>query len=214
MRVVVRRIAVSVWHMLPAPLRRRLRTSVGLRFRRFVPVAVASFAASQITLTVCLGPGHMTAGMSAIIAWFTGAAVSYVLSRWVWERKGKPDLVKETLPFWAVAVGAAIVLTWATKFANQEALEMGLGHVQRVAFVDAAYFVANCVTFLTRFVLFHYVLFADRPGTRRVGRPSAPDESVLTADDADPLGVPGPSGEAVGPLTTVGDAAPAPRDVR
>jgi putative flippase GtrA len=212
MTVVRPRIIVAAWHLLPAPLRRKLRSSVGLRFSRFVPVAVASFAMSQITLTVCLGPGHMTAGLSAVIAWLTGAAISYVLSRWAWERKGKPDLVKETLPFWAVAVGAAIILTWATKLANQQALEMGLGHVQRVAFVDAAYFAANCVTFLTRFVLFHYVLFADRPGTRN-GRSSARGASGVTSDDADPSGA-GPSAEGTGPLAAVGDAASARRDAR
>jgi putative flippase GtrA len=147
---------------LAASLRRRLRSSLGKRFSRFVPVAVASFAASQITLTLLLGPGHATAGISAIAAWFTGAAVSYILSRWAWERKGKPNLVRETLPFWAVSVGAAIVLTLTAKYANHEAMRMGLSHAARVLFVDGAYLAANCVTFLARFVIFHYVLFADR----------------------------------------------------
>ena len=147
---------------LVASLRGRLRTSLGKRFSRFVPVAVASFGASQIMLTLLLGPGHATAGISAIAAWFTGAAVSYILSRWAWERKGKPNLVRETLPFWAVSVGAAIVLTLTAKYANHEALRMGMSHAARVLFVDAGYFAANCVTFLARFVIFHYVLFADR----------------------------------------------------
>ena len=100
-------------------------------------MAVASFGASQIMLTLLLGPGHATAGISAIAAWFTGAAVSYVLSRWAWERKGKPNLVKETLPFWAVSVGAAVVLTLTAKYANHEALRMGMRTVARVLFVDA-----------------------------------------------------------------------------
>ena len=93
--------------------------------------------------------------------------MSYILSRWAWERKGRPDLLRETLPFCAVSVGAAIVLTLTTKYANQQALRMGLSHPARVLFADGAYLVANCVTFLTRFVIFHYVLFADR-GSRPV----------------------------------------------
>jgi len=118
--------------------------------------------ASQLTLTICLGPLGLTAGKSAVAAWVAGAAVSYVLSRWAWERKGRPNLLKETLPFWIVAVGTAIVLTLTTKWANQRAIAMDMSHAERVLFVGAAYFLANCVTFLTRFLIFHYILFRDR----------------------------------------------------
>jgi putative flippase GtrA len=175
---------------LVASLRRRLRGSLGKRFSRFVPVAVASFGASQVTLTLLLGPAHETAGISAITAWFAGAAISYILSRWAWERKGRPNLVRETLPFWAVSLGAAVILTLTAKYANQEALRMGLSHPVRVLFVDAAYFMANCVTFVTRFVIFHYILFADRGSTmssaaagRAVGGVS-PSSAGGTADPA------------------------------
>src|SRR6266702_140916 len=121
-----------------AALQRRLQTSVGKRFSRFILVAAGAVIASQITLTVCLGPVGWTAGRSAVAAWLAGAAVSYVLSRWAWERKGKPNLLKETLPFWIVAVGTAIVLTLTTKWANQQAISMNLSHAQRVLFGDAA----------------------------------------------------------------------------
>src|SRR6516162_9123639 len=145
-----------------AAVERRLQTPVGKRFSRFILVAAGAVIASQITLAVCLGPIGWTAGRSALTAWLAGAAVSYVLSRWAWERKGRPNLLKETLPFWIVAVGTAIVLTVTTKWANQRALAMDMPHAERVLFVGAAYFLANCVTFLTRFLIFHYILFRDR----------------------------------------------------
>ena len=145
-----------------AAIERRLQTSVGKRFSRFILVAAGAVIASQVTLAVCLGPVGWTAGRSALTAWLVGAAVSYVLSRWAWERKGRPNLLKETLPFWIVAVGTAIVLTLTTKWANQRALAMDMPHSERVLFVGAAYFLANCVTFLTRFLIFHYILFRDR----------------------------------------------------
>jgi putative flippase GtrA len=147
---------------ISAAVRRRLQTTLGKRFSRFVVVAACAVVASQVTLTIFLGPVGWTAGKSAIAAWVVGAAVSYVMSRWAWERKGKPNLLKETLPFWIVAIGTAVVLTLTTKWANEQAIDMGLSHAQRVLFADAAYFVANCVTFLTRFLIFHYVLFKDR----------------------------------------------------
>jgi putative flippase GtrA len=145
-----------------AAIERRLQTPVGKRFSRFILVATGAVIASQVTLAVCLGPIGWTAGRSALTAWLVGAAVSYVLSRWAWERKGKPNLLKETLPFWIVAVGTAIVLTVTTKWANQRALAMGLSDTERVLFAGAAYFLANCVTFVTRFLIFHYILFRDR----------------------------------------------------
>jgi putative flippase GtrA len=145
-----------------AAIERRLHTTVGKRFGRFILVATGAVIASQATLAICLGPAGWTAGRSALTAWLVGAAVSYVLSRWAWERKGKPNLLKETLPFWIVAVGTAVVLTLTTKWANQRALAMGLSDNERILFAGAAYFLANCVTFVTRFLIFHYILFKDR----------------------------------------------------
>lgn len=141
---------------------RRFRTPFGKRFGRFLPVSLAALAASQITLIVCLGPLHLTAGVSGAAGWFAGASVSYFLSRWAWERKGRPHVLKETLPFFVVAICAGLILTLTAKWANQEAISLGLSHVDRVLFVDAAYFLANCVTFASRFLIFHYVLFVDR----------------------------------------------------
>ena len=147
---------------ITAAVKSKFQTPVGKRFSRFMLVAAAAVVASQLTLTICLGPVGLTAGKSAVAAWLAGAVVSYVLSRWAWERKGKPNLLTETLPFGIVAIGTAVVLTLTAKWANQQAISMDLSHVQRVLFVDAAYFTANCVTFLTRFLIFHYVLFKDR----------------------------------------------------
>lgn len=170
-------------------VRNRFRTTVGKRFSRFAVAAVAAVAASQITLTVCLGVVGLTAGKSALAAWVAGAGMSYVVSRWAWERKGRPHLLKETLPFWLVAVGAAIVLTTVTKFANQQALSMNLSHVQRVLFADAAFFLANCVTFVTRFLIFHYVLFKDRGS---VAAPSADSADVVAGESTASVGEPFP----------------------
>jgi len=189
----------------------RLQTTVGKRFSRFLLVATGAVITSQLTLTICLGPVGLTAGKSAVAAWFTGAAVSYVLSRWAWERKGRPNLLKETLPFGVVAIGTAIVLTLTAKWANQQALSMGLNDLQQVAFVDAAYFLANCVTFLTRFLIFHYVLFKDRGSkvSELVSELSAselpgakPTAEPAEADGAEPFAAAGSAGRANGSAPT------------
>lgn len=175
---------------------RLYRTTVGKRFSRFVLVAVAALAASQLTLTLLLGVANMSAGMAGSVSAVTGALVSYVLSRWAWERKGRPDLLRETLPFWAISVGAWIVLGLASHFSAVWANSMGLDNWEKVAFVDAAYFVTNCLTFVTRFLIFHYVLFADR-GSRV---PPSPATEPLVPEDA-PSATPAANGSVPFPGT-------------
>ena len=184
------RISDALWRIVPAPLQRRLRSTVVKRFVRFAPAAFCAVAATQITYIICLGPANLTAGVAGFAGWFAGAAVSYVISRWAWERKGRPHLLKETLPFVLVSVGAGVILTLASKFGNHVAMEMNLDGAARVIVADLFYFAANCLTFALRFLIFHFILFADRNAkvnTLEVveGRAPVTDEPVeplLTTD--------------------------------
>jgi putative flippase GtrA len=165
-------------------IRHRLRTPLGKRFGRFVLVAAASVAASQIALPIFLGPAHLTGGISGVAAGMVGAIVSYVLSRWAWERKGRPNVLRETLPFWLVSVGAWLILGLSTKLGIHVAASMHLHGVRRQAVVNGVYLAGNCVTFLARFVIFHYVLFADRGSSpAAVGVPPEAASPTAAWDD-------------------------------
>jgi putative flippase GtrA len=189
----------SVSPKIVAVVQRGLRTSVGKRFSRFVLVAVVSLASSLLTLSLLIGVFHMSAGLAGVVGAIVGAAVSYVLSRWAWERKGRPHLLKETLPFWLVSMGAWAVLGLTSHYASLWALSMGHTHWDRVLIVDGAYLLANCVTFIARFTIFHYVLFADRG--------SKVSDSVVSAVEASGTPLP-PADEGSGPEPL---AAGAPR---
>jgi putative flippase GtrA len=188
------KISDAAWRMLPAPLRRRLNKSTARRFIRFLPAAAGAVCASQIIYIICIGPAGVGAGLSAVAGWVAGAAVSYVISRWAWERKGRPDLLRETLPFWAVSIGAGIVLVLASKLGAQVAHSMGAHGVTRVLIDDGFYFTANCATFLARFMIFHYVLFVDRG-------------SAAAADPAS-AAVPGPGAPGAAPFALAPGAVP------
>jgi putative flippase GtrA len=170
----------SVLPRIGATAQGKLRTTVGRRFSRFVLVAVASLGSSLVALSLLLGVFHVSGGLAGILGAIVGAAVSYMLSRWAWERKGRPHLLKETLPFWLVSLGSWTVLGLTSHYASIWALSMGYTHWERVLIVDGAYLMANCTTFLGRFVIFHYLLFADR-GPK-------PSDSVVSVAEA--AGVP------------------------
>ncbi|HXC84050.1 MAG TPA: hypothetical protein VNV62_19545 [Trebonia sp.] len=178
----------------------KLRTKVGVRFTRFAGVAIAALATSEIALSICNGVFHMTAGPAALISTFSGAAVSYVLSRWAWERKGKPDVLRETVPFWVISAMVWAILYLATKLGYHMASWLGLHGFKHVLLVDLVYLAANLVTFVLRFVIFHYVLFAERttaaraaatgpdtipPGSREAARAAEAPHSAAPAATAE-----------------------------
>ena len=166
-----------VTNRLSDTLQRKARSKLGIRFGRFTIAAITAFATTELVLTICAGPLKLSATSASLIAWFSGALVSYVLSRWAWKRKGRPNLLKETLPFWVVSAMVIVVLTLATKFAYHSASWMGLTGAARVLYVDLVYAVANLGTFLLRFLFFHYVLFAGS-----AGEPAVAEEALVSTD--------------------------------
>ncbi len=170
---------------LGSSLANKARSKLGIRFGRFAVAAATAFVTTEVVLTICAGPLHLTATWASVIAWFSGALVSYVLSRWAWKRKGRPNLLRETLPFWIVSAMVIVVLTLATKFAYHSASWMNLTGAARVLYVDLVYGIANIGTFLLRFLFFHYVLFAGSPG--KPGPPAAEEALVSTDPGPEPF---------------------------
>jgi putative flippase GtrA len=205
------KLTEAAWGLLPGPLRRRLRTGGGRRLVRFAPAAFLALLATQLTYLILQIAG-VSAGIDGAAGWFAGAFVSYVVSRWAWERKGRPHLIKETLPFWLISLGVGVVLTLTSKFAHAEARHLGLHRVEEVVFAQGLYLGANCVTFVIRFLLFHYVLFADRES----GDSGERADGVSASEGPVPAAVtPSPSASrSAGPATVTSAEPPAPRPRR
>jgi putative flippase GtrA len=162
---------------LPGALATRLRSTFARQFIRFALVAIVSLGASELTLSIADLAGA-TGGIAGLCGWLVGAGTSYVLSRWAWQRKGRPHLLKETLPFWAISIGTAAVLSLTSHFASSYARNQGMPKHEAVVVVALAYLVANFVTFITRFLIFHYVLFADRGA--KAGMADSPEAEALS----------------------------------
>ena len=179
---------------LSETITRKARSTLGIRFGRFAVAAVAAFGTSEIVYTVCAGALNLSSTEATLIGWFSGVVVSYLLSRWAWERKGRPNLLKETVPFCIVSAIVIVVLELADKYLGYHpATWMHLHGTERALYLAAVYGVANLFTFCVRFLFFHYVLFARSPQP-----PAAAEEAVVSADSGpEPFVV---AAESTGPL--------------
>jgi putative flippase GtrA len=209
------KIVHAALRLVPAPIERKLRTEAGKRFSRFALVAVVAVITSQVVLGLLTGPVNLTAGASGVIASMTAALVSYLLSRWAWERTGRPDLLRETVPFWLVSAAVWGILGLTSHYASVFAHAEGYTHFKKHLVVQGAYFLMNCITFVARFVFFHYVLFANKESPASTSAPSAPAAPPAEPDPASSLDRPelanadAARGGDTGPMALVsGDSGP------
>jgi putative flippase GtrA len=151
---------VPVWSLLPASVQRRLDSAAGRRLLRFAPAAILALTASQLTFFICTNVIHTTGRVCGASGWLAGVLVSYAASRWVWERRGRPHLLRETLPFLSVALLVGIVLTEVSHFAYVFAGSLNLHGVEFTLSVQAMYIAANFVTFILRFFILNAFVFA------------------------------------------------------
>jgi putative flippase GtrA len=147
---------------LPGPVRRWADSPAGRRLIRFGPAAGLALAATQLTYFICASGLHTTGRVTGAAGWLAGAVVSYAASRWAWERRGRPRLLQETLPFVAISLVAGLVLVEASHLGYVEATRLGLHGIAFVGCAQGIYLAANAGTFIARFLLFNLVVFADR----------------------------------------------------
>ena len=162
-----------------------LKTRFGKHFSRFAGVALLSLITTQVVLAVAyqiVGTG----GTATAIGWAAGVAVSYLLSRRAWDRRGRPQWIRETLPFALISVGTLVIFTATGHFASVYAKSHAFGPLWATLMVNGCVFAANVVTFLVRFVLFHYVLFATRPTSTGPVAESIPDPVPVTVTSGQP----------------------------
>src|ERR1700730_12973792 len=182
-------------------LTRKVGTTLGIRFGRFAVAAISAFATSEIVYVICAGPLALSSTEATLIGWFSGVVVSYILSRWAWERKGRPNLLRETVPFCVVSAIVIVVLELADKYLGYHpAAWWHLHGAERALYLAAVYGVANLFTFLLRFLFFHYVLFAGSASRRGPAAAyaalaaTAPGPEIFAARATDP-GDSGDSGD-------------------
>jgi len=149
----------------PGTARRRI-------YLRYVLASAASVAAGQATLLVCFGFAGWPAEVSNLTAFVVGGVVSFTVNRrWTWERRGRSNLVREILPFWALALTGLLLSTWAVGLAEDNAHRIATGRAVQTLLVMAASLLAFGVVWIAKFVAFDRFIFrSDAPAAERETR--------------------------------------------
>jgi putative flippase GtrA len=141
-------------------------------------VSVVAVAVNQLVLMICFGLLHWPATTSNVWAVCISAIPSYYLNRaWAWGKRGGHHLLKEVVPFWAMALLGLVLSTWAAGFAERSAPRFTDSHFGTTIIVMAAALGAFGVLWIAKFVILNRLMF----GVHHHGAP-APRAGVTDGD--------------------------------
>ena len=144
-------------------LRGLWRTATGRKLLRYFVASAVNVVVAETILAFAFGVLRWPARSSAVLAAVVAALPAYWLARrWVWGRSGRSHLVKEVLPFWALALLALVVNTWVAGVAEEVGAEAGGSRLEQTALVTGSVLIASAGLWVVRFLLLNHVLFADR----------------------------------------------------
>jgi putative flippase GtrA len=142
-----------------------VRTPGCARFLRYSAVSVVSTVTSLTALYIfyrVIKVGNAAA--SNVLATFVATAPSYYLNRtWAWGKTGRSHLMREVVPFWAIAFISLVLSTAAVALAEHEAK----AHFHTTRAVTITVLLANFITYgilwVGKYVVFNVLLFKKDP---------------------------------------------------
>jgi putative flippase GtrA len=144
-------------------------------FLRYAAGSVVATGCSEVVLLAGYGLFGLGAQAASGLAWLAGAVPNYLLNRrWAWRGHGKAALLRETLPYWAITLGTAVLAIAATAAVDDWVRHAVTERGERAFLLGAVYLAAYGFVFVIKFALFDGWVFAARR------RPAAP----LEADSA------------------------------
>ena len=139
------------------------------RILRYGAGSVVATVTSNLTFLVVYGVLHGSATWASVLGWLAGAIPNYWLNRsWTWQRRGRPDMRRELLPYVAIILGTLLLAILTTNAVDALLANTDLSHAARTVLVTATFFGVYLVVFVVRFVLFE----------RLFRSPASPDQSA------------------------------------
>jgi putative flippase GtrA len=139
------------------------------RFSKYALGSVVAFGASNVVFLLVYGLGWASPQVATVLSFGIGIPVNYALNRrWAWERRGRPSVRTELVPYATVIatnVVAAAAGTWAV---DRWLQSIALPRAVEVLVVGATFVLINGGLFLAKYVLLDRLVFRDRPAVAGV----------------------------------------------
>ena len=142
------------------------RSEKGMRKVRFLSVSAAAVVTSLVTLGFCysiLGWDGKQSIFSQIASFVLSTIASYLLNRrWVFQKSGRSDFMKEIVPFWSVAVAQFAISIPFFQW-GRTGIEANVdGKLLRLVLVLALNVSIYGVMLIGKFLFFDRILFSDQ----------------------------------------------------
>ena len=124
------------------------------RLSTYTAGSVVAAGCSELALVVCYGLLHLPPAVSSTIAWLCGAVPNYWLNRsWTWQRKGRPSLRREVLPYVAIILATVLLAALVTTGVDAWLRDADVSGTTRTGAVAAAFLGVYVIMFAVRYVL-------------------------------------------------------------
>ena len=144
---------------LPA-LREKLRSPMGQKLFRYSMASVVAVIVSNAFLLLFVGVLDMGEVLASTLATTIAAVPSYEMNRkWAWGKSGKSHMMKEVVPFWALALLGWAVSTVAVWWMGRYAKHHHYSHGAKTLAVLIVYFGAFGVLWVAKFMIFNSLMF-------------------------------------------------------
>ncbi|HET6875229.1 MAG TPA: GtrA family protein [Acidimicrobiales bacterium] len=144
---------------LPA-LREKIQSPMGQKLFRYSMASVVAVIVSSLLLLLFVGLLNMGEVLGASLATGLAAIPSYEMNRkWAWGKSGKSHLLKEVVPFWALAFLGWGFSTLAVYLMREYARHHHYGHAVKTIAVWLVYVGAFGVLWVGKFIIFNSVMF-------------------------------------------------------
>jgi putative flippase GtrA len=121
---------------------------------RYFTGSVVATVCSEVAFVLLYGLAGAGTTWSSVLSWVAGAVPNFWLNRsWAWQRRGRPSMRDEVLPYVAIIVATLVLATLLTHGADVWLHDQGVSSSLRVTLVAAVFLGTYVVVFALRFVL-------------------------------------------------------------
>src|SRR6188472_1766502 len=124
------------------------------RLSTYTAGSIVAAACSEVALVTCYGFLGLAPAASSTIAWLAGAVPNYWLNRsWTWQRRGRPSLTREVLPYVAIILVTLVLAAVVTRGVDTWLRDAGASGSTRTLVVAVAFLGVYVAMFALRYLL-------------------------------------------------------------